>query len=511
MLEKSLDALWKVKDGRHGEKYSALYCAIDKPPYERKKVFAEYKANRDGAGIVYHEEYKRLQERARGIGFSIVESQGHEADDVIATLVKDGEEWDIYTNDKDLLQLVSSKVTVVSTFDFSVRGEAEVIEKFGVSPSILGDWLALVGDSSDNIPGCPSIGAKTATKIIAGTGGLVNLFQLIDKGLLPIGCTPKLVETIRANREQIIMSRKLIELNDAVEVTEKPHTKEEPKSMDHSTSNESISIEDHTGIGFTKSELSLIVKALGHSGGGMSESGGPVHVGGRGQEGLPELLNEYREYKLNQQDKPPSKPPMISDDDMREARGPAPAAIVRTESSRDDAIELRPGMYLTSAKYALMKQLASNFHDGGLYGKKFGSPQAIFTVMMLGLELGISPQVSCQNFHIIEGKPSPSAHFLIAMAKRDADCVYLEMVEETPDGVTYVTKKKSYGQELRFTYTVTDAKNDMMKWAGHNSKNHRAMLRKTAGCQAARLWYPAACSGLYSQEELGYDSEEVVA
>lgn len=451
MLEKSMDALWKVAGGAN--RYDALYCAIDSPPYDRVKIYPEYKANRDGAGPVYEEEYRRLQERARGIGFAVLSSPGQEADDVIATAVSSDEcEWDIYTNDKDLLQLVSSRVRVVSTVDFTVRTIDTVIEKFGIQPNMLGDWLALVGDNADNIPGCPKIGAKTATKIIAGTGGLANMWSVLDAGLLPVGANTTLAQTILANREQITMSRRLVELQRSVEIHEKPNKKEEPKSMTE---------------------------------------------------------------------------PTFSDTDFNEARGPEPEPVpeqlpvptterhkqiasIAKSDFRDDAIELRPGVFLTSAKYALMKQLAGNFHDGGLYSKKFGSAQAVFTVMMMGLELGISPQVACQNFHIIEGKPSPSAHFLIALAKRDPDCLYLEMVEETAEGATYATKKRSFDRELRFTYTVSDARSDGARWANSNSKNHRAMLRKTAGCQAARLWYPAACSGLYSQEELGYELEEQV-
>lgn len=440
MLDKSLDALWKVK----GAGFSSLICAIDSPPYERREVYPEYKANRDNPGPVYFEQYKLLQEKAQGLGFKIASSKGYEADDVIATLARglSGEVL-VYTNDKDLLQLVSARVKVVSTGDFSIRTVDAVIEKFGVSPSLVGDWLALVGDASDNIPGCPKIGAKTATKIIAGTGGLASLWSIIDEGLLPIGCTAALVEALKANREQIKVSRELIRLRDDVPVSYAA----EPKKVD-------IEMEVNEEVSHEAEQVVTVV---------------------------------------------------ASKQATKEVAYPA---IAKTTSGMIDSIELRPGVFLTSAKYDLMKHLAKNFFEGGLYSRKFQNAQAVFTVMMLGVELGVSPQIACQNFHIIEGKPCPSAHFLIAMAKRDRDCIYLEMESESDSAVTYVTKKKSYPKELRFSYSMEDAVRDRMKWSSGKEKNTRAMLRKTAGSQAARLWYPEACNGLYSMEEMGFNAEE---
>jgi hypothetical protein len=176
-----------------------------------------------------------------------------------------------------------------------------------------------------------------------------------------------------------------------------------------------------------------------------------------------------------------------------------------------DAIELRPGVNMTAEKASLMKSLALSFEKSGNYNRKFPNAAAIFTIMELGVELGIPPQVACQNFHMIQGKPSPSAHFLIAMAQRDPQCIFFECVEQSAESVTYATKKRGLDRELSFTYTLEDARNDKQDWAKPNSKNQKAMLRKTAGSQAARLWYPGACSGLYSLEELGYEAEEQTA
>jgi hypothetical protein len=170
----------------------------------------------------------------------------------------------------------------------------------------------------------------------------------------------------------------------------------------------------------------------------------------------------------------------------------------------EEMIPLGHGRNVSDKTIGLMFRLAKGFHEGGLYRRKFESPSTIFTVMMLGMELGITPQVACQNFHVIEGKPSPAAHFLIAMAKRHPDCEYFEYDDEasTDDSAIYVTKKKNYPREQRFKYTVQDAIDAGMT-KGNWEKRRKEMLRKTAGSQAARLWYPDACAGLYSAEEMG--------
>ena len=148
------------------------------------------------------------------------------------------------------------------------------------------------------------------------------------------------------------------------------------------------------------------------------------------------------------------------------------------------------------------------FHDGKMYAGKFRSKQAIVTVMLLGRELGIAPQLMLQQTHMVEGKPTLASNFLIALATKDPDCKYLVMIEETKDSVTYETLKLSYGKPLTFTYTLADAKQDGVRWATNGAKNQRSMLRKTAGSHAARNWYPAAVAGMYSTEEFGFAADE---
>jgi hypothetical protein len=132
--------------------------------------------------------------------------------------------------------------------------------------------------------------------------------------------------------------------------------------------------------------------------------------------------------------------------------------------------------------------------------------------MELGMELGLSPQIALNNFELVEGRPCPGAHYLIARASADRNCEYLEMVEENFEVdnpyVTYETKSRASGRVKSFTYYWSDAEAAGVAHARSGKKTTwegrpREMMRKTAGSQAARLWYPAACAGLYSMEEMG--------
>ena len=104
------------------------------------------------------------------MGIATIEKEGFEADDVIATLVRrlaaEDAEVCIVTSDKDIMQLVGDTVTIVDTMKNTVMERAEVAEKFGIDPALISDFLALSGDASDNIPGVPGIGEKTARELI---------------------------------------------------------------------------------------------------------------------------------------------------------------------------------------------------------------------------------------------------------------------------------------------------------------------------------------------------------
>ncbi|OOY41962.1 DNA polymerase I, partial [Solemya velum gill symbiont] len=184
----------------------------------RNDLYAEYKANRPPMPDDLREQIKPLHEIIRAMGLPVIIESGVEADDVIGTLAaeatRDGVETVISTSDKDLAQLVSDHVTLVNTMSETKSDRQGVIDKFGVAPEQIIDYLALVGDISDNIPGVPKCGPKTAAKWLSEFGDIDNLLANADSIKGKIG------ESLRASMEQIPLSRELTTIKTDVKLHE---------------------------------------------------------------------------------------------------------------------------------------------------------------------------------------------------------------------------------------------------------------------------------------------------
>ncbi|MBO9548647.1 DNA polymerase I [Pseudomonas sp.] len=152
----------------------------------RDAMFAEYKANRPSMPDDLRVQVEPLHASVRALGYPLLCVEGVEADDVIGTLARSsatqGRPVIISTGDKDMAQLVDGHVTLVNTMTGSVMDVAGVHEKFGVGPEHIIDFLALMGDKVDNIPGVPGVGEKTAVGLLTGIGGgLSDLYANLDK------------------------------------------------------------------------------------------------------------------------------------------------------------------------------------------------------------------------------------------------------------------------------------------------------------------------------------------
>ncbi|MBN2058718.1 MAG: DNA polymerase I [Candidatus Saganbacteria bacterium] len=181
-------------------------------PTFRHKAYAQYKATRDKAPPVLHQQIPYIKQIAEAFDIPIFELPGYEADDVIGTLAKAAEKQDydvtIVTGDKDALQLVDDKIKVLHTrkgiTDTVLYGPKEVKERFGIRPDQLIDLKALMGDASDNIPGVPKVGEKTAAQLLKEFGSLdevlANIDRISKKGLK---------ENLKKHVAQAKMSRKL--------------------------------------------------------------------------------------------------------------------------------------------------------------------------------------------------------------------------------------------------------------------------------------------------------------
>ncbi|OZY37721.1 DNA polymerase I [Pseudomonas lundensis] len=181
----------------------------------RDDMYAEYKANRPSMPDDMRVQIEPLHASVIALGFPLLCVEGVEADDVIGTLARSSAAADrpvvISTGDKDMAQLVDGHITLVNTMTGSVLDVEGVKEKFGVSPEQIIDYLALMGDSSDNIPGVPGIGPKTASGLLVGVGGgLVDLYEKLDiVPTLPIRGAKNLPAKLEEHREMAFLSYQL--------------------------------------------------------------------------------------------------------------------------------------------------------------------------------------------------------------------------------------------------------------------------------------------------------------
>jgi DNA polymerase-1 len=192
----------------------------------RNDLYQEYKANRRECPPELVEQMPYFRELSRALGLPVLELPGYEADDIIATLTKELASHDgpviIVSGDKDLMQLVSDKVQIWDTMKEKRYGIPDVIEKFGVGPEQVTEFLALTGDTSDNVPGVSGIGPKTATQLIqkyqSVEGVIANLPQIKEDS--EIRNRKKIAEAIELNVEQLRLSRKLVEVLNAVPLSD---------------------------------------------------------------------------------------------------------------------------------------------------------------------------------------------------------------------------------------------------------------------------------------------------
>ncbi|WP_174870189.1 DNA polymerase I [Pectobacterium polaris] len=151
----------------------------------RDELFENYKAHRPPMPEDLREQIEPLHQMVKAMGLPLLAVSGVEADDVIGTLAvqaeKVGKPVLISTGDKDMAQLVTPSVTLINTMNNSILGPQEVCDKYGIPPELIIDFLALMGDASDNIPGVPGVGEKTAQALLQGLGGLDSLYSNLDK------------------------------------------------------------------------------------------------------------------------------------------------------------------------------------------------------------------------------------------------------------------------------------------------------------------------------------------
>ena len=292
--------LWKLlRDMPPDNRPTHLAIVFDKSEITfRNKLYRDYKAHRPPAPDDLIPQFPLIREAVRAFDLPCLEQAGFEADDLIATYVRlaceRGATATIVSSDKDLMQLVTDCVTMYDTMKDRRIGIAEVIEKFGVPPEKVVEVQALAGDSTDNVPGVPGIGIKTAAQLIVEYGDLETL--LLRAGEIK---QPKRREALIGNAEKARISRQLVLLDDkvALDVPLDELAVHEPdarkliaflKAMEFSTLTRRVA--DYSQIDPADVEADSATKRGGASNGGSSLASGrdpsvPSPLVGEGQGG----------------------------------------------------------------------------------------------------------------------------------------------------------------------------------------------------------------------------------
>uniref|UniRef100_C6E155 5'-3' exonuclease n=1 Tax=Geobacter sp. (strain M21) TaxID=443144 RepID=C6E155_GEOSM len=187
------------------------FAVVFDPPREntfRREIYPEYKAQRDAAPEDLVSQLPYIRKILQALNIPILETSRFEADDVIATLATrfaaEGTDVTVVTGDKDLLQIVTGRISLLDTMKGKRSGPQQVVERFGVPPELVADVLGLAGDSGDNIPGVPGIGEKIAAKLVQQFG---SLEKVLEWRSLVNGKTRR--ENLKTHAKQAILSKEL--------------------------------------------------------------------------------------------------------------------------------------------------------------------------------------------------------------------------------------------------------------------------------------------------------------
>ncbi|XVN74560.1 DNA polymerase I [Oligella sp. MSHR50489EDL] len=208
-----------------------MACVFDaKGKTFRDDIYKEYKGNRPPMPDDLRSQIKPIHDAIRAMGWTVIAVEGVEADDVIATLTKkatdNGIESIISTSDKDMAQLVNEHVTLIDTMSNHVMDIEGVKERYGVKPEQIIDYLMLMGDTSDNIPGVPKVGPKTAAKWLEQYGTLDNIIAHADKFKGVVG------QNLRDFIPNFEMTRRLVTIKDDCDLPEAIDTPEDLRPLD---------------------------------------------------------------------------------------------------------------------------------------------------------------------------------------------------------------------------------------------------------------------------------------
>ncbi len=478
----------------------------------RKEIAPDYKANREKQPAALYGEMDRTLERLKRDGRLIWKCDGFEADDVMATACAmartRGHEVRIATHDKDLYQLLGPGVDLLAihTNPWEVRTHLYVVDKYGIETTQLADWLALTGDKSDNVIGCPGIGAKTATALLQKHGtidGIYKAMSVIDGE--PV-TTPANLKSLVNNRANVETSRKLVALRtDAPIQFDEIYEVREAQPIDE---------RDHMSEAEQDADKFFGVQQKERE---ETRPSRPMDIGAT-LDGATVGVTTQPEQEKESSAKISDLAPVAA---AVKQNGITDLAFVAKEKTPEEIEEVsRPTEVATIVEYSRQLEprsfrdamvFAKVMHDSRVYSR-YPTVGSIAAAVVRGREMGYGAGASLDIFHVADFQQDGNlrlmlfAHVVIDRAMRDPALEYFKLVESDAEHATYEAKVKRNAEPTSITYTIEDARvAGLIKPRSNWEKRPTEQCRKTAGVLLARVVAPWSAMGLYCPEEMGID------
>jgi DNA polymerase-1 len=471
---------------------AAICC--DKGKSFRHDLNPQYKAQREAAPASLHHQIALAKERLAADGYPVWAVAGFEADDLIATATRlalglPDVNVLIVSADKDLLQLVGPRVRVLSPASGTVYDAEAVRAKFGVGSEQIRDYLALVGDASDNVKGAKGIGKVKAVELLSAYGFLDEVYRALDAH--PTAFKPAMATALREFQPRRADTVALITLRDDAEIPfSELDNDRAPKDAPVEVYDMAEAVEMTASTPADAVVTSAPIEAR-HVGGAVVGDAVPV------SSSAPAASAPVPETK-------PERGNGNGLDVKPEAGGLAPAPV---EFER----QLEPRSIGQAFQLAQAMFRARMFNG-------YGTPEAVLSTVLMGRELGLQATASLRAFHLIEGKHALAADAQRGLVLRSGAAQYFRCSERTPERCTFSTHRKGDPAPIALSYTIAEARaaygfhpglNDKAqaeleaKWARSSWGKHPAdMLAARASSKLARLVYSDILFGLYAPEEL---------
>ncbi len=440
-----------------------------------------YKANREKHDALAIEQMRRTISDIDADGFPMFQAIGFEADDVIASAVHlltgDGADLQVTIGsaDKDLLQLLRPGIDVIRIGKGEKWDVATATERLGVRPDQVCDYLALVGDTSDNIPGIPGCGAKTAAKLLREHGSIDAIVAAVDS------LTPKLRESLKASQADGVLqlSRDLVKLRHDISLDVSLIF--EPRVPHTNSSND----EEFSDMQNDATEAEIV-----------NEDGEVISAAPTAPT-VPDLEIPPA---------PPSGAHVTAPAEAPPAAKPSrPSELAAPQTTT--ALALAPATWRQSLEPRSMDEartLARHIIDSRLFAA-YGTPQAALLTIMAGREFGLGAIASLRSFHIVEGKPTMSAQLMMAMCLTSPICKTFRILrsECNEQQAVVLVQRADWDSPERYPWTAEDAEKAGLTGKTTWKRYPRQMLTNRCIAEAARFAFPELMANCYCPEDFG--------